>query len=182
MPAADLAPFADHTEMDWALSGGQDGSRSVELYAIDAAGNVARAKASVLLDTSPPSVVVRMAGGATYTRSTAVATTVTGTDATSGVHQMRRSGSPDLSGVPWGPFEGAFEWTVTAPDGEKHLYVELSDRAGLTALVDATIIVAAIRNRAMLVTHDESMRDVAERLGVRVSWLPLTEREGTPVS
>ena len=50
------------------------------------------------------------------------------------------------------------------------------------SLVDATIIVAAIRNRAMLVTHDESMRDVAERLGVRVSWLPLTEREGAPVS
>ena len=50
------------------------------------------------------------------------------------------------------------------------------------SLVDATIIVAAMRNRAMLITHDESMRDVAERLGVRVSWLPLTEREGTPVS
>jgi len=137
---SDLEPFANHTEMDWSLSTGQDGSRSVELYAIDAAGNVARAKASVLLDTTPPSVVVRMAGGAPYTRSTALATTVTGTDATSGIHQMRRSASGDLSGVPWGPFEGAFEWTVAAPDGEKHLYVEVSDRAGLTTLVDASII------------------------------------------
>ncbi len=50
------------------------------------------------------------------------------------------------------------------------------------SLVDATVIVAAMHNRAMLVTHDGSMRDVAERLGVRVSWLPLTEREGIPVS
>lgn len=50
------------------------------------------------------------------------------------------------------------------------------------SLVDATIIVAAIRNRAMLVTHDGSMRDVAEGLGVRVSWLPLAKREGMPSS
>ena len=137
---SDLAPFANHTEMDWALSAGNDGSRSVELYAIDAAGNVGHAKSSILLDTTPPSVTVRLDGGAPYTRDTAVAVTVTGTDATSGIDRMRRSASPDLSGVPWGPFEGAFEWTVSAPDGEKHLYAELSDRAGLTTLIDATII------------------------------------------
>jgi rRNA maturation endonuclease Nob1 len=43
------------------------------------------------------------------------------------------------------------------------------------SLVDATLIVAARLNRAALVTHDGSMREVAESLGVRVSWLPLSE-------
>lgn len=41
------------------------------------------------------------------------------------------------------------------------------------SLVDAILIVAARRIGATLVTHDGSMRDAAEELGVRVSWLPL---------
>ena len=137
---SDLTEFANHTELDWQLSAGQDGSRSVELYAIDAAGNVARTKASILLDTTPPSVVVLLDDGARYTRDITVAVAITGSDATSGAHMMRHSTSPDLSAVPWGPLEGALEWTVPTPDGEKHLYVEVSDRAGLTTVAEATIV------------------------------------------
>ena len=43
------------------------------------------------------------------------------------------------------------------------------------SLVDATIIVAAMRTNAVLVTHDEAMRNIAAGQGVRVNWLPHTE-------
>ncbi len=137
---SDLAPFANHTEMDWTLSAGQDGPRAVELYAIDAAGNVGRAKTAMLLDTTPPDLTVLLDGGSSHTRDNAVSVALSGSDPASGLNRMRHSTSPDLSAVPWGPFEGAFEWTVAAPDGEKRLYVEVSDHAGLTTVLDATIV------------------------------------------
>ncbi|HSV50369.1 MAG TPA: PKD domain-containing protein, partial [Candidatus Acidoferrales bacterium] len=93
---------------------------------------------SITLDTVPPIGSIQINNDATYTTSTAVTLSLSATDATSGVSQVRFSND----NTQWSTWETAFtskDWTLAAGDGAKTVYYQIKDNADLISNYSATI-------------------------------------------
>jgi hypothetical protein len=128
------------TTVPWVLSPGPDGERTVRMLVEDAAGNTYVTSDDIVLDTTPPEGTLVLNGGATFTRELLVTGELAATDATSGLDRMRVGVTDDLDGVAWQTVKETFTWLLSPGDGSTTVYVELLDRAGNTATVDASII------------------------------------------
>jgi len=103
-----------------------DGTKTVYVRFRDAALNAgASANDIITLDTTPPvggSVVI--AGGAGYTKTTAVTLTITApADAT----QMQISADPTFTGATWVAKAGTASFALSTGDGPKAVYVRFRD-------------------------------------------------------
>ncbi len=147
----EMGPFH---ELEHTLSPG-DGWRTVRVMIIDGAGLFTVVSASLLLDTEPPTGTVLINGGDEYADSPTLEVRVLAEDATSGVVAVRLS----EDGVTWGPWENhtgeAFEFNLSAGDGQRTVHVQLRDGASLVSVV-------AINDTVMLDTIGPSGSVVIE--------------------
>ena len=128
----------------WTLVAG-DGTKSVYVQYRDNAGHVSSSYSdSIILDTAAPTGSIVIEGGATYANSTSVALSLSASDATSGVDDMRFS-NDGSTWSSWQPFAASESWTLAAGDGSKTVYVQYRDNAGNasasysdTIMLDAT--------------------------------------------
>jgi len=118
------------TSKDWTLTTG-DGIKTVYVQYKDNAGNWSVSISdTIILDTTPPSGTISINNGDVYTSTTSVTLTLLASDSGSGVGKMQFSND----GVSWSGEENyatSFEdWTLTADDGTKTVYVQYKDNAG----------------------------------------------------
>jgi hypothetical protein len=64
---------------------------------------------------------------------------LTATDSTSGVNQIRFSNDNTWNQATWEPFTSSKSWQLTSGNGEKTVYYELQDKAGLSTTGTASI-------------------------------------------
>jgi hypothetical protein len=117
----------------WTLISG-DGSKSVWYQVKDYAGNICDQVGDyITLDTVAPTGSIVINGGAATTTSRTVTLTLSASDATSGVYQMRFSENMGTWGS-WINYATTYSYTLTsANDGYKTVDVQFKDNAGLTS-------------------------------------------------
>lgn len=81
-------------------------------------------------DETPPTGSVSINAGATYAASTAVTLNLAGADVGTGVGQVMASNSSDFGGATWVAYATSLNWTLTAGEGTKTVYIRFRDRAG----------------------------------------------------
>lgn len=125
----------------WTLEPG-DGTKTVYYQVSAASGALSNtASATIVLDTKAPEGSLEINGGAAQTQTTAVYLTLTATDQTSGVAQMRLSNDPLTDTTPWEPYTATKPWNISDQQGEHTVYVQYKDNAGLVSeQYTATII------------------------------------------
>ncbi len=119
----------------WTLPAG-DGLKTVYVQWRDAAGNWSGITSdTITLDTTAPTGTVQINGGAAATTSPNVTLNLSATDAAggSGVHSVLISNSTDFSGASPIPYAASVNWTLSAGDGTKTVYVKFVDAVGNTS-------------------------------------------------
>jgi hypothetical protein len=112
----------------WSLSSG-DGTKTVYAQYRDAAENVSSSKTDTIgLDGTAPTGTVSIAGGDSWTSTTSVALTLSASDASSGVDEMRFSNNGS-SWSSWETYATSKSWTLTSGDGTKTVYAQYRDTA-----------------------------------------------------
>jgi len=111
---------------DWQLTAG-DGDKTVYVKLIDKAGNFSVISSTITLDTTPPSAKLSINNDAPFTNTTLVNLTLT--DATENIDLVSFSNDGNNWSSPE-KFSAAKNWTLTAGDGIKNVYVVLKDNAG----------------------------------------------------
>jgi PKD repeat protein len=129
--------------ISWTLSVG-DGTKIVGVQFRDSAGNISNTyKASIVLDTTPPSPCsISINAGAPSTNNTNVTLALSAMDVGSNVSQMRFSNNPTdpNSWSSWANYATSFSpWTLTAGDGQKKVGVQFKDGAGNVGPAESTI-------------------------------------------
>ncbi len=122
----------------WVLSSG-DGTKTVYAQFEDYAGNVTTASASIILDTTAPTASISIDNGAIGCNTTSVTLTLSASDATSGVYQMRFS-NDDSTWSSWVAYSTSSSWTLSTGTGTKTVYAQFSDNVGNVSTVSASII------------------------------------------
>jgi hypothetical protein len=115
----------------WSLTQG-DGAKTVYYQVSNFLGMVSSTYSdSIILDTTAPSGSIIINGGVASTTSTSVTLTLTFTDATSGVYQVRYSNDGVWDTETWESASATKSWTLTSGDGTKTVYYQIRDNAGL---------------------------------------------------
>jgi parallel beta-helix repeat protein len=119
------------TTKAWTLTSG-DGPKIVYYQIKDNAGLISSPTyfALISVDTSPPQGSITINNGAAYTNMTTVNLKLTATDTVSGVSQMRFNNDYGAWSN-WEPYSTSKSWNLTAGDGEKYVFVQYMDSAGL---------------------------------------------------
>jgi len=124
------SPWEDYVQLkSWSLSPG-DGQKRVYVQIRDVVGNIGQASAVIMLDATPPSIdLFQIEGGKPFTRNANVVLTIIATDDGSGLATTAFREAGQLWTTPE-PFNTSREWLLSSGDGEKTLYVRVSDLAG----------------------------------------------------
>ncbi len=113
----------------WTLTAGQ-GTKTVYAQFKDTTGNVSTvASDTVQLDITKPAGTVSINSGAASTKATAVTLTLSATDNSGTVSQMRFS-NDKATWSAWSAYSAKKAWTLTAGEGTKTVYVQFADTAG----------------------------------------------------
>lgn len=113
----------------WDLSS-EEGTKTVYAQFEDGAGNHSPIyNDSIVFDTTQPSGTIAIGYGVSCVNSPAVLLALTGSDAISGVAQMRFSNDGILWSE-WENFRTTKDWMMTTGDGTKTVYAQLMDAAG----------------------------------------------------
>jgi len=129
-------PYA--TSKSWTLTSG-DGIKTAYVQFKDNAGNVATYSDIIILDTTPPTGSITIAGGAAYTTTTAVTLALSASDS-NGLAQMRFS-NDGSSWSGWYSYANSASWTLASGDGTKTVYVQFKDNVGLESSVFSDTII-----------------------------------------
>jgi hypothetical protein len=127
-------------DVPWSLAAGDDGQRTVRMLVRDAAGNEFVASDDIVLDTTPPEGALEINEGDDFTNAVLVTVGLTASDATSGLDRMRISATDDFGDSPWQSVKDSFTWVLDSGDGQKAVFVQLRDVAGLVTTLDDSII------------------------------------------
>jgi hypothetical protein len=115
----------------WSLSQG-DGAKTVYYQVSNVLGMVSPTYSdSIILDTTVPYGSIIISGGDASTTSTSVTLTLTFTDVTSGVYQVRYSNDGIWDTETWESSSATKSWTLTSGDGTKTVYYQIRDNTGL---------------------------------------------------
>jgi len=134
------SPIPMEWALSWGLRMGGDGPRTVLLAVRDAAGNTVIVSDDIVLDTTPPTGSLVVNGGAEMTNQQDVRLRIDATDSASGVDSMIVSNEFRFPEHRWQPFKEDLDWALLLGDGDKRVYVMLRDRAGLTSIIMADIV------------------------------------------
>ena len=126
---------------EWILTSG-DGTKTVYYQTRNSLGSVSETFSdTILLDTAVPTGSIVINGGATYSASESVSLELTASDSASGVSQVRYSNDDVWDDESWEGFLAKKSWTLTSGNGEKTVYYQIKDKAGmLSATYHDTII------------------------------------------
>ena len=131
-----IRPF--EAQVAWILDGAADGEQQVKVQLFDAAGNDTVVSDSVILDTRPPSgVSLELADGTRWTTVPLVSVRATAMDEGTRPELLRVELSNDplfqtstvLPPLPEGGW-GRSDWALSSGDGEKAVYLRVTDLAG----------------------------------------------------
>ncbi len=160
----------------WFLESG-DGTKTVYYQIMDNVGLVSETiSASILLDTNPPSGSITINNEATYAASTSVTLTLTATDATSGITEMRFS-AEDVSWTDWEAYSDSKVWTFTADEGTKIVYYQVMDQLGLVSDVAFDTIILDTKPPTILDTSPNNGTEIRSST-VTASWSGVDETSG----
>ncbi len=125
------------TSLAWTLSTG-DGTKNVYVRYRDNSGQISSVTItdSIILDTTPPTGTVTIAGGAAYTQSASVTLTLSASDASGTVTHMEVRNDTGFTGN-WQAYATSLPWTMATGDGAKNVYVRYRDNSGIIS--NATI-------------------------------------------
>ena len=121
-------------------------NNTLEYWSVDAFGNEEsphNTLTQIKLDTTAPTGSVQINNGAVYTNSTTVTLALTSADVLSGVYQVRLSNDGIWDTDPWETPSPTKNWTLTFGDGERTVYYQVKDNAGLVSTYNASIILDA---------------------------------------
>lgn len=159
MTGVEWVPYARSVGWDLVAT---EGPHTVHVEVRDVAGNVRTAHADVLLDLTDPTVTVQLAGGAEVTLVDTVQVSWSASD-DRGLSGVRIAYEPTFKGAKWElPFAPG-STTASGTDqvrfgseGERHIYVQVRDRAGRVATGSDGIILVWGRPEGALVLGDGS--------------------------
>ena len=127
------------TSRTWTLLPG-DGTKTVYLQVRDTSGGLSTVFTdTIVIDTAPPTGNVLINFGAVYTNLTVVTLSLFGSDAGSGVVQMRLS-NDNLTWNPWETFAIVKAWSLSSGDGMKAVYAQYRDATGKTSDISSDSI------------------------------------------
>jgi hypothetical protein len=113
----------------WILPAGDGSSKTVYYEIRDHVGFIIQYSDTIGLDTNPPIGSIIINNGDGWTSSTTVNLTLTYSDATSGVDQVRYS-NDGSSWTPWEAANNTKAWLLSAGEGTKTVYYEIRDNVG----------------------------------------------------
>lgn len=93
------------------------------------------------VDASPPTASITLASGATYTTSTSVQASISATDPTSGVVEMRLSTDGGSTWTAWQPYTSTTWVTLPSGDGNKTVHLQVRNGAGLVSAAASDSII-----------------------------------------
>jgi hypothetical protein len=125
----------------WTLPAG-DGTKTVYYQVMDNADLSTIFSDTIVLDTTVPSGSIVINSGQTYTNVTAVTLTLTASDTTSGVNQVRYS-NDGVIWSSWEAFSAIKSWTLSAGDGTQTVYYQVRDNANKVSIFSDTIVLDA---------------------------------------
>ena len=132
------------TNKTWTLTA-LDGVKTVYVEFQDSNGLISRTYSdTIILDTTPPMGSLLINDNATYAAVPEVHVSLKATDK-SGIAKMRVSTNETFQGADWGPFTNTLSITLPTGDGEKWVYAQFVDSAGLTTTVKDSIILDTIK-------------------------------------
>ena len=114
----------------------------------------------LVIDTVPPEIDrLSVAGDKGYTTSAGVVLSVSASDDSHTVQEMRVGFTPDLSGQPWVAFQTSTNITLLGAPGLKTIYVQVKDPSGNVSEARATDIefVAPQNNIVALLPNDVTL-------------------------
>ncbi len=117
-------------------------SNELEYWSVDTAGNEEshHILKGIKLDKTAPTGSIQINNGDNYTTSTSVRLTLTASDATSGVYQIRYGNDDEWDAETWETYSSTKVWTITSEDDTKKVYYQIKDNAGLVSMYLDTII------------------------------------------
>ena len=135
----DSQPWEDpSTTKEWNLRPGE-GTKTVYYQIKDKAGNISPLESdSIILDTDPPLAAVEINEGDEYTNSTSVILYLQYSD-NLGVTQVRYRNYGSAY-TEWEQPTDTKNWTLSSGDGNKTVYTQFKDKAGLTSEITDTIV------------------------------------------
>jgi len=111
-------------------------NNKLEYWSTDNAGNEElphKIITEIKLDKTAPAGSITINNGTAYTTSTSVTLTLTATDSTSGVYQIRFSNDGVWETEPWQTPSTTKTWALTSGDEAKTVYYQVKDNAGLAS-------------------------------------------------
>ncbi len=128
----------------WTLAS-NDGVKTVYVEFQDVNGLVSRTYSdNIILDTTAPQGSILINDNATYAAISEVHVTLKATDK-NGVAKMRVSTNETFEGSNWGPFTNTLSLTLPSGDGEKWVFAQFIDSAGLSKTVKDSIVLDTIK-------------------------------------
>jgi hypothetical protein len=112
----------------WPLPTG-DGPKTVYVQLRDGAGLTSTVDASIILDTTAPTGTFLIEDGAELVTSTTVGLAMAFQDPF-GLDTVRVSNEPTFGEAPYLPYTTGMPWELVEQEGERNVYVEVSDMAG----------------------------------------------------
>jgi PKD repeat protein len=126
-------------------------NNTLEYWIVDEFGNEEfphKMLSQVKLDKTAPVGSIQIGNGGIYNNSTSVTLTLTATDLISGVSQIRFGNDGVWDAEAWETPSITKNWTLTTENGEKTVYYQIMDNAGLTSLYSASIILDTVKPSA----------------------------------
>ena len=114
----------------------------LEYWSVDNLGNeeVHKFLDSIKLDNTGPTGSIQINSGVTSTTSTLITLTLSAQDTTSGVAKMRLSNDGNWDEEDWENALSTKQWTLSEGEGEKIVYYQLMDNAGLVSSIYSSTI------------------------------------------
>ena len=144
-----LTPDASNAETYYRINGGpvksvsvdgqpqittESAANTLEYWSVDQSGNEEsphKTLTQIKLDKTAPSGSILINNGAGLAASSSVTLSLTATDATSGVYMVRFSNDGVWDTETWETGTSTKTWTLSVGDGEKTVYYQVRDNAGL---------------------------------------------------
>ena len=116
-----------------------EGKITVYYKSTDTSHNVESTKTrEVNIDKTPPNGTLLINNGAELTNTTEVVLALSASDITSGIYQMQFS-NDGTEYCPWQVCGASFLWTLQNGTGQKTVYAQFKDQAGLTSIFSDSI-------------------------------------------
>jgi hypothetical protein len=131
---------------------------------------------SIILDTTAPEGSVVIRSGAPMTTFLAVPLTLSATDV-NGISLMRISNDASFEGAEWMTYAATADWKLGDGDGVKTVFVEFMDKAGMSTVVEDTIILDTVAPTGTI-----DINEGAEITEQRQVTMTLTAKDANGVS